>query len=529
MPRHAERRVIPEHSGHTVGAEPGLDHLRRHEIAGGVDGHQLDTVEVRVLVVFDRSCLDDLEVGSGELFHSSGGRTAVAAVHHDLVVGRHQMPDAELVELAQDERSRVGRHTPQIENRSSGGDEFGEPQFRQVGGSRLVRLVGAIVEAGHDQGSYRRRLDELLATAATVRPVTDPTHANPNGYDSIVLMSFGGPNGPDDVIPFLENVTRGRGVPRERLEEVAEQYTMFGGKSPINEQNQELLAALRIELDAHGIELPLYWGNRNWDPFISDTAAEMVAAGHQRALAVVTSAFSSYSGCRQYREDFGRATDSVDGALTFHKIRAFWHHPGYIETMTDRVAEAVDTLPDDARASARIVYTAHSLPNSMAATSDYVAQLEDAAALVTDAARERTGLELEQVLVFQSRSGPPQVPWLEPDIVDHLRDSVDSGDLRPVVVVPIGFISDHQEVKFDLDTQAREVADELGLSMVRAGTAGIHPRFVAMLRELIEERLGDDGVRVSIGELPARPDQCPQDCCPAPQRPAGAGRPGRPG
>ena len=351
----------------------------------------------------------------------------------------------------------------------------------------------------------------------------------PHEYDSIVLMSFGGPNGPDDVIPFLENVTRGRGVPRERLEEVAEQYTMFGGKSPINEQNLALMDALRTELDEHGIELPLYWGNRNWDPFIADTAAEMVAAGHRRALAVVTSAFSSYSGCRQYREDFGRATDAVDGALTFHKIRAFWHHPGYIETMTDRVVDAFESLADDERGAARIVYTAHSLPNSMAATSDYVAQLEDAAALVTAAVAERTGLSPDQVLVYQSRSGPPQVPWLEPDIVDHLEASVADGDDRPVVLVPVGFISDHQEVKFDLDTQAREVADGLGLTMVRAATAGTHPRFVSMLRELIEERLGDDGVRVSIGGLPPRPDQCPQDCCPAPQRPAGAGRPGRPG
>jgi protoporphyrin/coproporphyrin ferrochelatase len=335
-------------------------------------------------------------------------------------------------------------------------------------------------------------------------------------YDAIVVMSFGGPNGPDDVMPFLENVTKGRGVPTERLAEVAIQYEMFGGKSPINEQNQALIAAVTAELDQAGITLPIYWGNRNWDPFIGDTATQMVADGVTNALAFVTSAFSSYSGCRQYRQDMSQAADGVDGALTFHKIRAFWNHPGFIETMVDRVSDALNELSADDRPTARLVFTAHSIPISMATTSDYVAQLTDAATLISQAVGHA-----DFDLVYQSRSGPPQVPWLEPDICDHLRSVAGSA----IVLIPLGFISDHQEVKFDLDTQAREVADSLGLTMVRAATAGTHPRFVTMVRELIEERLSGTTDRATVGTLPARPDQCPLDCCPAPAARPGTGRP----
>ncbi len=319
-------------------------------------------------------------------------------------------------------------------------------------------------------------------------------------HDAILLLSFGGPEGPDDVIPFLENVTRGRGVPRARLEEVAEQYRMFGGVSPINDQNRALLAALRTELDRRDIRLPVHWGNRNWAPYVEDTMAELAAAGHRRVLALTTSAFSSYSACRQYLEDIERARAHVgDTAPAVDKIRPYWSHPGFLGAVVDHVRDALDRAPE----GARLVFTAHSIPLSMASTSDYEVQLRAVAAQVVEVVAP--GQEWD--LVFQSRSGPPQVPWLEPDIVDHLHALADR-ETRAVVVVPIGFVSDHMEVKFDLDTQAAAAAASLGITMVRASTVGTHPTFVSGLVDLIEQYLGGDVVA------------CAPDCCPAPVRPA---------
>lgn len=333
-------------------------------------------------------------------------------------------------------------------------------------------------------------------------------------YDAILLLSFGGPEGPADVIPFLENVTRGRGVPRERLAEVAEQYEVFGGVSPINEQNRALLAELRTELDRRGYnDLPLYWGNRNWAPFVEDTVAEITEAGHDRVLALTTSAYSSYSSCRQYLEDIERARAEIGAsAPPIDKVRPYWNHPGFLDAMTERVREAQSELP-----GGHLVFTAHSIPVSMATTSDYEAQLRDVASQVADAV---DGSAWD--LVFQSRSGPPQVPWLEPDIVDHLGALADAGTTE-VIVVPIGFVSDHMEVKFDLDTQAARAADELGITMVRAGTVGTHPVFVAGLVDLLEEHLTGQPSQAR-GPLGPRRWPCAADCCPAPARPPARSR-----
>lgn len=333
-------------------------------------------------------------------------------------------------------------------------------------------------------------------------------------YDAVLLLSFGGPEGPDDVVPFLENVTRGRGVPRERLEEVAEQYERFGGVSPINDQNRALLSALRAELDRRGHDgLGLYWGNRNWSPYIEDVVADITAAGHQRVLALATSAYSSYSACRQYLEDIERARAHVGPAApTIDKVRPYWNHPGFVDAMTGRVRTAIETLDPRQLEAARLVFTAHSIPLSMAATSDYETQLRDAVARVT----ERLGHGLASDLVFQSRSGPPHVPWLEPDIVDHLGVLRAAG-AETVVVAPIGFISDHLEVKYDLDTRAADEAAALGLTMVRAGTVGTHPRFVQGLVDLLDEHLVGADAK-ALGPLGPRRSPCTPGCCPAPSR-----------
>lgn len=323
-------------------------------------------------------------------------------------------------------------------------------------------------------------------------------------YDALLVLSFGGPEEPDHVMPFLENVLRGKNVPRERMMEVAEHYLHFGGKSPINDQNRALIAALREK-----ITLPIYWGNRNWHPLLSDTLREMRDQGVRRALAFVTSAFSSYSGCRQYREDVARAQAEVgEGAPEVHKLRGFFNHPGFIETMIDRVNDALKQIPDS-EGDPALLFTAHSIPLSMASTSDYVAQLNEACGLIA-AGLGRPSWKL----VYQSRSGPPSQPWLEPDIGEALRE-VQAAGTRAAVVTPLGFISDHMEVLFDLDTEALELSHSLGLHMVRAATAGTHPKFVAMICELIEERM-NGGERLSLGKLGPRPDFCPEGCCPAP-------------
>lgn len=329
-------------------------------------------------------------------------------------------------------------------------------------------------------------------------------------YDSLLVVSFGGPEGPGEVLPFLENVLRGKNVPRERMLEVAEHYQHFGGVSPINAQNRALIAALTTELQAHNLSLPIYWGNRNWHPLLTDTLAAMKADGRRRALAFVTSVFSSYSGCRQYLEDIQRARQAVgDLAPVVDKLRACFNHPGFIEAMTERVRDALAQIPSNRRSTARLVFTAHSIPLAMARGCAYESQLREAARLVA----ERAGRS-EWALVYQSRSGPPSQPWLEPDIGDYLRNTAPS-ECADVVLVPIGFVSDHMEVLFDLDTEAADVARKRKLNLVRACTVGSHPRFVTMVRELIEERLSDRPERAACGALPVPGDDCPPDCCPS--------------
>ncbi len=326
------------------------------------------------------------------------------------------------------------------------------------------------------------------------------------GPDALLLVSFGGPEGPDDVIPFLENVTAGRGIPRERLAVVGAHYELFGGVSPINQQNRDLLAALRAELDRTGIDLPLYWGNRNWHPLLVDTLAEIAADGHRRVLAIVTSAFGSYSGCRQYSEDLAGAVAGLDPAPEVHKARLYWNHPGFLDAMADRIAMTLDGLDGSRRERAQLVFTAHSVPAAWTASSPYVDQLRTAAEHLAG----RAGADHRWDLVFQSRSGPPHVPWLEPDVNDHLEDLAARG-IDTVVVIPVGFVSDHMEVVYDLDTEAAATAERLGLTMVRAGTVGTHSSFVTALRQLVEEALDRGPVLATVGE--PWPNPCPSGCC----------------
>lgn len=336
-------------------------------------------------------------------------------------------------------------------------------------------------------------------------------------YDALLLVSFGGPEGPADVMPFLERVTRGRGVPRSRLEEVAAHYHHFGGRSPINERCRELVEALRVELGTHGIDMPVYWGNRFWDPLLPSVLKRMADDGIRRALAFVTSAYGSYSGCRAYLEDIETARREVGpGAPAVDKLRVFFDHPGFVAAVSDRVREAMARLGPEAGSTARPVFTAHSVPLSMARGGPYVDQLRETCRLVA----EETGLG-DWDLVWQSRSGPPQVPWLEPDILDHLRALAQEG-VAEVVLVPVGFVSDHMEVVYDLDYEAAALARSLGIRLERAGTAGTHPRFVQMVRRLVEERTVG-GERSSLSSLGPAPDLCAADCCPPPARPS---RPG---
>ena len=345
-------------------------------------------------------------------------------------------------------------------------------------------------------------------------------------YDAILIVSFGGPDGPDDVLPFMENVTRGRWISRERLIEVSRHYELFGGVSPINGQNRALIAALEEQLATDGSNLPVYWGNRNWHPLLQDTLERMRADGIRRAVAFVTSAFSSYSGCRQYREDIERARVAMgDGAPIVDKLRVFYDHPGFIEPMVDRVVLVVDGLEAAGTVVSHLAFTAHSIPVSMASTSDYVAQLDEARRLIAERVAARLGRAIPSALVFQSRSGAPGQPWLEPDIGDHLEELAAHG-ATGVVMVPIGFVSDHMEVVYDLDTQAVERAAALGLPVARAATVGTDPRFVSMIRALTIERvdaaMGRDSLRPSLGTRGPNPDICRGDCCPAPARPSTA-------
>jgi ferrochelatase len=327
-------------------------------------------------------------------------------------------------------------------------------------------------------------------------------------HDALLIVSFGGPDRREDVLPFLENVLRGKPVPRERMLEVAEHYYHFGGKSPINEQNRALIAALEQKFAAHGPSLPIYFGNRNWHPLLPDTLAQMAADGVRRALALFTSAFSSYSGCRQYRENIAEAQRIVGPrAPQIDKLRGFFNHPGFIAAMADRVHEAFDRIPDDRQRAAMLVFTAHSIPRTMADHCQYEAQLAEACRLVSQSLGRDAWL-----LAYQSRSGSPAQPWLGPDIRDELR-RLAAGGVRDVVVAPIGFISDHLEVVYDLDTEARGVADELGLGFVRAATVGTHPKFIDAIHALVVERLTPGAPRPTVGKLPPCPDICPDDCC----------------
>lgn len=331
------------------------------------------------------------------------------------------------------------------------------------------------------------------------------------------MVGFGGPEKADDVIPFLENVLRGKSVPRARMLEVADHYYHFSGVSPINAQMRELIDLLRQELDRAGISLPIYWGNRNWHPLLPDTLREMSQAGVKRALAWVASAYSSYSGCRQYREDIQRAQEAVGPtAPQIDKLRVFYNHPLFITVSAERLNDAMAQFEASDLPSVEVAFTAHSIPASMARTSDYEQQLRETCRLTAEA----IGLPPDcWQLVYQSRSGRPEDPWLEPDILDHLRSFHASGK-RNLIIMPIGFLSDHMEVLYDLDYEARTLSDKLGLRMVRAGTVGRHPLFVRMIRELIDERLSGGDDRAAVGLFPACHDVCPPDCCPAPQRPA---------
>jgi ferrochelatase len=339
----------------------------------------------------------------------------------------------------------------------------------------------------------------------------------PAPYDALLIVGFGGPEGPDEVMPFLENVTRGKPVPRERLLEVAEHYQSFGGVSPINQQVRDLIHVLRPELIERGIDLPIFWGNRNWHPLLTETVEAMVDVKIQRVLAFVLAGFSSYSSCRQYRENIEAARQAAGpSAPQIDKVRVFFNHPDFVEATTDRVANAIARLPAVGRESAHIAFTAHSIPLLMADNCQYATQLVETARLVAGQ------LEIPADrwrLVYQSRSGRPTDPWLEPDILDHLR-ALKEQSVSQVVIAPIGFLSDHIEVLFDLDEEAAKLSQELGLTMVRAGTVGTHPKFVSMIVDLIAERLatesGQPCERQAIGSLGPNHDVCPEDCCPYP-------------
>jgi protoporphyrin/coproporphyrin ferrochelatase len=358
------------------------------------------------------------------------------------------------------------------------------------------------------------------------------TVTGPRGsYDALLLVSFGGPEGPDDVLPFLENVTRGRGIPRERLVEVGAHYTAFGGVSPINAQNRELLRELRDDLTSARLDLPVYWGNRNWSPYLADALREMRADGVGRALCFMTSAYATYSGCRQYRENLFDAAAAVEAdglgrVPHLDKLRHYFDHPGFIEPTVDAVVDAVRRVGVDVP---RLVFTTHSIPVPANASSGpdggaYLAQHRAVAGLVHAGVAARTAVEPTWDLVFQSRSGAPGIPWLEPDISDHL-DELAARGAPGAVIVPIGFVSDHMEVVWDLDTVALGHAAKIGLPAARASTVGTEPRFVAMVRELVLERVGLAGPR-ALSPLGPSHDACPGTCCPNPrgERPALCGR-----
>ena len=372
--------------------------------------------------------------------------------------------------------------------------------------------------------------------AAPPYDVHMPVDVSP--YDAFLLLSFGGPEKPDDVVPFLENVTRGRGIPKERLEEVGEHYFMFGGRSPINDLNRAFIAAVEEDFRGAGLDLPVYWGNRNWDPYLADALRTMRDDGVRRALCLFTSAYSSYSGCRQYRENLAAAHSEVgEGAPQLDRIRHYFNHPGFVEPMVDATLAALADLPARTRNDAHILYVTHSIPTAMNDGSGlggealqtgsdrpggaYVGQHRSVCDEISDRVRQQTGHRFSTDLVYCSRSGPPQVPWLEPDVGDRIQELAKDG-VPSVVVVPIGFVSDHMEVVYDLDTEAKAVAEDAGIAFSRAATAGVDPRFVTMVRELVLERSAAERARENGTAGPERPavgalvpswDVCPAGCC----------------
>lgn len=382
---------------------------------------------------------------------------------------------------------------------------------------------------------------ETPATAGPAStPADDPAAGRPGEqgaggsplapYDGVLLLSFGGPEQHEDVMAFLRNVTAGRGIPDERLTAVAEHYHHFGGRSPINDQNRALLAALQDDLAARGLDVPVVWGNRNWAPFVTDALRELHEGGARRVVVVATSAYASYSGCRQYREDLAGALVELAAEgrdLQVDKIRHYFDNPGFVAANVDAVAAAWERLPEQARPGAELVFVTHSIPTGMAEAAGpeggaYVRQHEDVVAVVSEAVRRRAGgAALPSALVYCSRSGPPSQPWTEPDVNDHLEELSARG-VSGVVVAPVGFVSDHMEVVYDLDTEARETADRLGLPMERAGTAGVDPAFVAGLVDLVLERAAVERAAAGQQEEPPRPsagsvgpshDVCPAGCC----------------
>jgi ferrochelatase len=383
---------------------------------------------------------------------------------------------------------------------------------------------------------------EVLAATAAAR--SGPEHVTePTRYDAILLASFGGPEGQDDVIPFLRNVTRGRGIPEERLEAVATHYRAFGGVSPINDQNRELKAALEAELARRGIDLPVLWGNRNWTPYLSDALVEAKERGFRKLIAIGTSAYSSYSSCRQYREDYAQALadTGLEGTIEIDKVRQFFDHPGFVEPFIEGVRDAIATVSAAGIApeQTHVLFSTHSIPSSDAAKSGppergfgaggaYAAQHLAVAEVVMDAATQPTASARPKDpavpvggsaspawdLVYQSRSGPPSMPWLEPDVNDRIEQLAASG-IKAVIIVPLGFVSDHMEVKWDLDTEAMATAEKHGILALRVPTPGVHAAYVSGLVDLVLERRDGTPVedRPALTDLGPWYDVCRAGCC----------------
>ena len=354
-----------------------------------------------------------------------------------------------------------------------------------------------------------------------------------NRYDALLVVSFGGPEGMADVMPFLDNVLEGLSLPEAAKRRVAARYERFGGVSPINAHTRALIAAVREDLARHGLALPVYWGNRNWHPLLPDTLRRMEADGVERALAFVTSTFGSYNGCRKYREDLHRAGQGLRRPPVIDKLRYGYNHPGFIGAFTERVEESLAAVPGERRSAATVLFTAHNLPEATARHAPYVAQLREACRLVAGGLGRSAAEGGGWRLVYQSRNaryGPGE--WLGPDVREALEEARERG-ATDVVVAPIGFVCDHLEVTLDLDVEAREQADALGLNMVRAGTVGTHPAFVGMIRDLVRERMTENPVRAALGSRGPSHDFCPSDCCPSgrpgPPKPALCGHPLPPG